>query len=55
MKHKVVKKMYKITVNDKSVVVTQDHSIIVLRDGVLTDVKPQDIINTDKVIYINNI
>lgn len=55
MKHRVIKKMYKITVNDKSVIVTQDHSIIVLRDGVLTDVKPQDIINTDKVIYINNI
>lgn len=55
MKHKVMKKMYKVTVDDKSVVVTQDHSIIVSRNNVLTDVKPQDILNTDKIIYINNI
>ena len=54
MKHKVKKKMYRITVHDKSVIVTQDHSIIVVRDGILTDVKPQDILPTDKVMYINN-
>jgi len=53
MKHKVKKRLYKITVDDKSVIVTEDHSIIVNRDGVLVGVKPNEIKYGEKVIYIN--
>jgi DNA polymerase elongation subunit (family B) len=43
-RHKVTKKKFKITLaNGKSVIVTEDHSVMVMRDGVLTEVKPKDI------------
>jgi len=48
-RHKVKKKMWKITTTSgKSVVVTQDHSAMVERNGVLLEVKPTEInIETD--------
>jgi DNA polymerase elongation subunit (family B) len=52
MKHKVKKKMFKITVNGKSVNVTADHSIIVRRNGKIIDVKPTEISRTDELISI---
>ena len=52
MKHKVKKKLYKITVKGKSVTITEDHSIIVLRENKLTDVKPNEIKKGDKIIHI---
>lgn len=52
-RHKVSKKRYKIvSETNKEVIVTEDHSIIVLRDGNLLDVKPKDILETDKLIEI---
>lgn len=53
MKHTVKKKMYKIKVGGKEVTVTQDHSLIVMRDNKLISVKPYQIKKTDKFIYIN--
>lgn len=53
MKHKVKKHMYKITVDGNSVTVTEDHSVIISRDGELLDVKPIDIKKGDKIIKIN--
>jgi DNA polymerase elongation subunit (family B) len=51
MKHKVKKKFYKVTVNGKEVVLTEDHSLIVERCGKLISVKPYDVIEDD--IFIN--
>ena len=53
MRHKTKKKLYKITLeNGKSVKVTEDHSIMVDRDGMLIEVKPTDILNTDLIICL---
>jgi DNA polymerase elongation subunit (family B) len=53
MKHKVKKRMFKITVGGKSVTVTEDHSVMVLRDGELIDVPPSDIKKGDKLIKLS--
>lgn len=43
MRHKVKKKLYKITVGDKSVTVTEDHSVIVLdENNNMLSIKPKD-------------
>lgn len=52
MKHRVQKRMYKITVDGKSVTVTEDHSIIVKRDGKYIDVKPSELTRTDVLVNI---
>lgn len=50
MKHKVSKKLYEIKCKNKSVKITEDHSIIVVREGCLVAVKPLDILKDDKLI-----
>ena len=50
MKHKVRKRMYKISANGKSVVVTEDHSIMISRNGKLLSAKPFEIIKDDEII-----
>lgn len=53
MRHKTKKKLYKITLeNGKQVTVTQDHSIMVERDGSLIEVKPTEIKDTDLFITL---
>jgi hypothetical protein len=54
MRHKTKKKLYKITLhNDKSVTVTEDHSVMVDRDGFLIEVKPVDILPNDLIICLS--
>jgi intein/homing endonuclease len=54
MRHKTKKKLYKITLqNDKSVIVTEDHSVMVDRDGFLLEIKPTEILDTDLIICLN--
>ena len=54
MRHKTKKKLYKITLqNDKTVTVTEDHSIMVDRDGFLLEVRPTEILDTDLIICLN--
>jgi len=54
MRHKTVKKIYKITLeNDKEVKVTEDHSVIIDRDGFLIEVKPTAIKDNDLIICLN--
>jgi len=54
MRHKTVKKIYKITLeNNKEVKVTEDHSVIVDRDGFLIEVKPTAIKDNDLIICLN--
>ena len=51
MRHKTKKKLYRITTeNGKQVTVTEDHSVMVDRDGFLLECKPQDLKETDGII-----
>ena len=50
MKHKVKKKLYKIKVNGKEIICTEDHSVIIKRNGKFLDIKPKDIKVGDKII-----
>lgn len=52
MKHRVKKRMFKITANGRSVTVTEDHSVMVLRDGEIIAVKPLDMRKGDKVLSL---
>lgn len=52
IKHKVKKKMFKVTVGDESVVITEDHSIMIVRNGLLISAKAQDIRDGDKIVKI---
>jgi len=52
-RHKVKKKKYKVTTsNGKSVVVTEDHSVMVLQDGKLVEKKPTDLTKNDVIITL---
>ena len=53
MKHKVNKRMFKISVNDKSVIITEDHSVMINRNDNLISVKPTEILETDDLISNN--
>ena len=55
MKHRVKKNMYKLTVGNKTVTMTEDHSLMVERDGEIIDIKPYEIQSTDKIVSIKNI
>jgi len=53
MRHKTKKRLYQINLqNGKSVKVTEDHSIMVDRDGFLIEVRPTEIRNTDLFICL---
>ena len=55
MRHKTKKKIYEITLeNGKSVKVTQDHSVMVDRDGFLLEVKPTEILESDLIICLSS-
>lgn len=54
-KHLVKKQMFKLTVGGKSVVVTQDHSLVVMRNGVLVEVKPHEVRPDDNFVLENGI
>lgn len=55
MKHRVKKTMFKITVGGKSVTVTEDHSVMVLRDGKLISVNPNEIApDTDSLVCLGD-
>ena len=54
MKHKTKKTLYKITIDNDEIVVTEDHSCIVLRDDKLISVKPKEIKATDIFIKLEN-
>jgi len=52
-RHKVKKKKYRITTaNGKSVVVTEDHSVMVLQDSKLVEKKPTELTKDDIIVTI---
>lgn len=54
MKHTVKKRMFKIKTHGREVIITEDHSIMVIRNNILTSVKAKYIEKTDKIIFIGN-
>jgi DNA polymerase elongation subunit (family B) len=52
VRHKVTKKKWKIKVNGKEIIITEDHCAVVKRDGELLRIKPKDIIKGDKILTI---
>jgi len=56
IRHKVTKKKWKLkTKSGKEIIVTNDHSMIVFRSGVKLEIKPSEILKTDKIlIYKEN-
>jgi hypothetical protein len=54
MKHKTEKELFQITIDDKEIVVTEDHSCIVLRDNKLKEVSPKEIQFDDKFIILED-
>jgi hypothetical protein len=53
IRHKVTKPKWKLkTKSGKEVVITNDHSMIVFRDGIKLEVKPSEILKTDKILVV---
>lgn len=52
MRHRVKKKLFKIKCSGREVTITGDHSVVVRRDGKLTEVKPAQIQKNDKLVVI---
>jgi len=55
IRHKVIKDKWKIkTKSGKEIFITNDHSMVVFRDNKQIEIKPKDILKTDKILIINN-
>lgn len=55
MRHKVTKPKWKLrTKSGKEVIVTNDHSLIVFRDGKKIEVKPREVLKTDKILVVKS-
>ena len=52
IRHKVSKGKFKVAVNGKSVITTEDHGLVVIRDGKQCRVSPKDIIPGDKFVSV---
>ena len=53
MRHKVTKPKWRLRTKDgKEIIVTNDHSMIVFRDGKKLEVKPNQILPTDKILIV---
>jgi hypothetical protein len=55
IRHKVSKPKWKLkTKSGKEIIITNDHSMIVFRDGLKLEVKPSEILKTDKILVLMN-
>jgi len=55
IRHKVSKPKWKLkTKSGKEIIVTNDHSMIVFRNGKKIEVKPSEILKTDKILIVKN-
>lgn len=53
IRHEVSKPKWKLkTKNGKEIIMTNDHSMIVFRDNIKIEVKPSEILKTDKILQI---
>lgn len=55
IRHKTTKKKWRLKAGGKEIIVTNDHSLIVFRDGFKIEVKPNEIKKGDKVLVINEV
>jgi DNA polymerase elongation subunit (family B) len=53
IRHKVSKRRFKIKAGDKEIIMTEDHGCMVVRDGNLIEVRPYDILTTDKMVLLD--
>lgn len=53
VKHKTPKRMWKVKVDRKEVIITEDHSIMILRDGYLMRGSVKDLREGDELLTIN--
>ena len=53
VKHKTPKRMWKVKVDGKEVVITEDHSIMILRDGYLMRGSVKDLREGDEILKID--
>lgn len=49
-RHKVSKRKFKIKTGDREVIITEDHGLMVMRDGELIEIKPTEVLRGDKII-----
>lgn len=49
-RHRVTKDKWKVSVGDKTIYTTCDHSIMVYRDGKVLEIRPEDIKESDYLI-----
>jgi len=54
IRHNVTKKKYTIKTKSRTVVITEDHSLFVKRDGNVIEIKPCELKKTDKLIKIES-
>ena len=54
IKHKTEKELYKINIKDNEIIVTEDHSCMVIRNNKLIEIKPKEIKATDKFVLLEN-
>lgn len=55
IRHKVSKQKWKLkTKSGKEIIITNDHSLIVFRNSVQIEVKPCDVLKTDKILIIKD-
>lgn len=55
MRHKTNKTIWRVTSTQKTINVTEDHSIVIVRNNIMCNIKPNDIdIDTDKLIIYDN-
>jgi hypothetical protein len=55
IRHKVTKDKWKLkTKSGKEITITDNHSMIVFRDGIQLEVKPSDVLKTDKILVLKN-
>jgi hypothetical protein len=56
IRHKVNKPKWRLkTKSGKEIICTSDHSLIVFRDGVKLSVKPNEILQSDKILAVENV
>jgi len=55
IRHRVKKAKWKLkTKSGKEIIITNDHSMIVFRNGNQIEVKPSEILKTDKILVLRN-
>ncbi|MCK9475562.1 MAG: Hint domain-containing protein [Candidatus Muirbacterium halophilum] len=55
IRHKVSKPKWKLkTKSGKEITITNDHSMIVFRNGEKLEVKPSEVLKTDKILVLKN-